>query len=113
MRVLTTKPLDSQKVDAHPNIVKVLGATDDPFIGFGLVLELALFGNLYELLEDKSRELTWLVRVQILDDVASGVVALHSNRREWFRIPRRGGRLPRSIFFSISPSLRLSLPTSP
>ena len=100
-------------MDAHPNIVKVLGAVDDPGIGFGLVLELAAFGNLYELLEDKSRELTWLVRVQILDDVASGVVALHSNRREWFRIPRRGGRLARALSLSLSVSLRLSFPTLP
>ena len=68
------------KVDAHPNIVKVLGAVDDPGrVGFGLVLELARFGNLFERLQDSSRSLPWGERIQIMQDVVAGVQALHEH----------------------------------
>ena len=79
---LAAELLVQLEVDAHPNIVKVLGAVDDPGgIGFGLVLELAEFGTLYGLLREKSgRDLSWVSRAQILLDVAEGVQALHEHR---------------------------------
>jgi|MDSY01.1.fsa_nt_gb serine/threonine protein kinase len=67
-------------VDAHPNIVKVLAAVDDQSVGFGLVLELAHFGTLFQRLQDSSRDLPWDERTQILQDVAAGVQALHDHR---------------------------------
>ncbi len=76
---LAAELIIQSKVDAHPNIVKVLGAVDDPRVGFGLVLELATFGSLYEWLGDKRKEPLWEERIQLLLDVAKGVAALHAN----------------------------------
>ena len=60
---------------------KVLGAVDEPRgIGFGLILELANFGSLFDLLRDSSLEVPWEERLQVLQDVAQGVQALHAHR---------------------------------
>ena len=59
--------------------MKVLGAANDPRVGFGLVLELSIYGSLYDKLEDRTNVLAWELRVQLLLDVAKGVSALHAN----------------------------------
>ena len=76
---LASELLIQSKVDAHENIVKVLGAINDPFVGFGLVLELSIYGSLYDKLEDRTNVLAWELRMQLLLDVAKGVSALHAN----------------------------------
>ena len=76
---LASELLIQSKVDAHENIVKVLGAANDPRVGFGLVLELSIYGSLYDKLEDRTNVLAWELRMQLLLDVAKGVSALHAN----------------------------------
>ena len=87
VRTLANELAVQSKVDAHPNIVKVLGAVDDPRVGLGLILELAAFGTLFARLQDSRRDLPWNERFHILLDVAAGVQALH-------------GHLPESIVHS-------------
>ena len=68
------------RVSANPNIVKVLGAIDDEGgHGMGLILELARFGDLYGILQDPTRDLPVVERLELMHDAATGIAALHAN----------------------------------
>ncbi|XP_047982359.1 U-box domain-containing protein 33-like isoform X3 [Salvia hispanica] len=59
----------------HPNIVDLIGVCRESWL---LVYEYLPSGSLRDLLENNINTLTWKVRAQIVADIASGILFLHS-----------------------------------
>jgi serine/threonine protein kinase len=66
---------------SHPNIVNYMGCCKDREEDLCLVSEYCSDGNLYNLLHDKSKELTLSTRINILSDIAAALNFLHSQKR--------------------------------
>jgi len=59
----------------HPNLVNLIGVCLDPLC---IVTEFMAYGDLYNFLQDTSRDLDLALRLKIAIDIASGMLFLHS-----------------------------------
>jgi serine/threonine protein kinase len=66
---------------AHPNIVTNIGCCKDREDDLCLVSSYCSDGNLFTLLQDKTRELTIKARLSLLSDIAKVLNFLHSQKR--------------------------------
>ena len=64
----------------HPNIVLYMGIVKLKEDQFGIVQEYVRGGSLRHALSDTKRKLSWGLRLSLLQDIAQGLVYLHTQR---------------------------------
>src|SRR5690606_29291735 len=58
----------------HPNIIQIIGISMHPL---SILLELVHFGNLFDLIQDWKKSISWRFRLRVAINMANGIKFLH------------------------------------